>query len=173
MIRVRMRRQDRRHTPGGRSENPLDVYGIVRPRIDHREALRAEQIRIGAGTGHEPRVARDQPAHAGRDFVQLAGCQRHGILAESSEHILVRLESSYHAPCRRSRRRAFVIAVTTAILIVLVGGAAGVALLAYRRRQQPASDEESSLAATPAEPITAPEPTIDDAPYSTDAIQAA
>ena len=56
---------------------------------------------------------------------------------------------------------------------MLVGGAAGVALLAYRRRQQPASDEESSLAATPAEPVTAPEPTIDDAPYSTDAIQAA
>src|ERR1044072_8028944 len=71
---------------------------------------------------------------------------------------------------------AFVIAVTTAILIVLVGGAAGVALLAYRRRQQQASDDESSVAATPAlpaEPVAASEPTVDDAPYSTDAIQAA
>jgi HD-like signal output (HDOD) protein len=69
-----------------------------------------------------------------------------------------------------------VIAVTTAILIVLVGGAAGVALLAYRRRQEHTSDEESSVAATPAEPaapVTASEPSVDDAPYSTDAIQAA
>jgi len=61
-------------------------------------------------------------------------------------------------------------------LIVLVGGAAGVALIAYRRRQQRSSDEQSSVAdtpAAPAEPAAASEPTVDDAPYSTDAIQAA
>src|SRR4051812_26395787 len=85
----------------------------------------------------------------------------------------VRLESGYHAACRRSRRGAFVIAVTPAILIVLVGGAAGVALLAYRRRQQGASDGAPSAVDTSDAPETAPEKPVDDAPYSTDAIQAA
>jgi HD-like signal output (HDOD) protein len=61
-------------------------------------------------------------------------------------------------------------------LIVLVGGAAGAALLAYRRRQEHTSSEESPVAATPAEPsepVAASELTVDDAPYSTDAIQVA
>src|SRR5262245_15626996 len=177
MIRMRMRREDRGHLAAGRCEDPLDVHGVVRPRIDHGELLRADQVRIRPRAGHEPRVTRDQPAHAGRDFVQLAGCERHGILAKSREHSLVRLESGYHAPCRRSRRGAFVIAVTTAILIVLVGGAAGVALLAYRRRQQQQTgDDESSVAATPAQPaesVAPSEPTVEDAQFSTDAIQAA
>src|SRR5262249_55535267 len=156
-----------------RCEDPFDVHGIVRPGIDHRQLLRAEQIRIGPRAGHEPRIARDQPAHAGRDLVQLAGCKRHGTLAKSVEHSLVRLESGYHAPCRRSRGGAFVTAVTTAILIVLVGGAAGVALTAYRRRQKKTSDDAASVATTPAEPVATSEPTVNDAPYSTDAIQAA
>jgi len=60
-------------------------------------------------------------------------------------------------------------------LIVLVGGAAGVALLVYRRRQQRTSDDESSVAAAPAESAApaASEPAVTDAPYSTDAIEAA
>jgi HD-like signal output (HDOD) protein len=59
-------------------------------------------------------------------------------------------------------------------LIVLVGVAAGVALLVYRRRRPDPRDEEPSISATAAAaPATAPELVVVDAPYSTDAIQAA
>jgi HD-like signal output (HDOD) protein len=71
------------------------------------------------------------------------------------------------------RAGSIVIAVTTAILIVLVGGAAGVALLAYRRHKQGASDAEPPVAAAPEPPTTSSEPVVTDAPFTTDAIQAA
>jgi HD-like signal output (HDOD) protein len=75
-------------------------------------------------------------------------------------------------PQRRTDRGAFVIAVTAAILIVLLGGAAGVAFLAYRRRQQLAGGESVEAAPEPP-PITVADTVIQDALYSTDAIQAA
>jgi HD-like signal output (HDOD) protein len=64
------------------------------------------------------------------------------------------------------------IAITTAILIVLLGSAAIVAVLAYRRRQ--ASGDRPSVS-TGAAPLEAPPPqnVVTDAPYSTDAVQAA
>jgi hypothetical protein len=66
---------------------------------------------------------------------------------------------------------AFVIAVTTAILIVLLGIAAAVAVIVYRRWQQATTDEPAADA-TPPDAATSPEDPVDDAPYSTDAIQA-
>src|SRR5215467_4038226 len=99
MVRMSMCCEDRRQSTAGRFEDPLDVHEIVRPRIDHCHALRADQISVRPWTGHKSRVARDQATHAWRDFVQLTGCERHGILAKSFEHSLVRLESGYDARC--------------------------------------------------------------------------
>jgi HD-like signal output (HDOD) protein len=71
----------------------------------------------------------------------------------------------------RTGHGASVIAVTTAILIVLLGAAAAVAVLAYRRWQ--AAADEPSADEAPASPATSPENPVEDAPYSTDAIQSA
>jgi hypothetical protein len=79
MVRVRVRRQDRAHSSAGRFEDPLDMDRVMRPRVDHRQPLCADQIRIRPGTGHESGIARDQPPYAWRDFVQLAGCERHAV----------------------------------------------------------------------------------------------
>ena len=78
MIRMRVRRQDRGYAPSHCSDDPFDVHEIVRPGVDDDTVLHADEVGIGARTGHEPGVARDQAAHARRDFVQLPRCQRHG-----------------------------------------------------------------------------------------------
>src|SRR5688572_11128498 len=75
------------------------------------------------------------------------------------------------APCRIGHG-AFVIAVTTAILIVLLGIAAAVAVIVYRRWQRATTDEPAAAATPPDSSATSPENPVDDAPYSTDAIQA-
>ncbi len=75
--------------------------------------------------------------------------------------------------CHRTGPGSIAIAVTTAILIVLLGSAAGVAVLAYRRRQQATESDNSSVDTASDSPTASPEQTVDDAPYSTDAIQLA
>jgi HD-like signal output (HDOD) protein len=67
---------------------------------------------------------------------------------------------------------AFVIAVTTAILIVLLGVAAAIAVIVYRRWREATGDEPAVVEA-PASSDTSAETPAADAPYSTDAIQAA
>lgn len=66
-----------------------------------------------------------------------------------------------------------VIAVTTAILIVLIGSAAGIAVFAYRRRQRRADIQEPSTDVADSSSADAQETPVADAPYTTDAIQAA
>ncbi|HET9446506.1 MAG TPA: HDOD domain-containing protein, partial [Steroidobacteraceae bacterium] len=70
-------------------------------------------------------------------------------------------------------RGAFVIDVTTAILIVLLGVAAAVAVILYRRWQQAAAEEPGAAEASSISADTSAETAAADAPYSTDAIQAA
>jgi HD-like signal output (HDOD) protein len=105
----------------------------------------------------------------------LTGCQRHGVPSKSIEHSL-----RHPAGCRGIRLScapaapgygAFVIAVTTAILIVLLGVAAAIAVIVYRRWQEATADEPAAGEALPASSATAPEIPVEDAPYSTDAIQ--
>lgn len=73
----------------------------------------------------------------------------------------------------RTRPGIEAIAVTTIILIFLLGSAAGVAALVYRRRQRVSESASSAAAeAAPPEPQAPPDAVVD-APYSTDAIQAA
>jgi HD-like signal output (HDOD) protein len=103
----------------------------------------------------------------------LTGCQRHGVPSKSTEHSL-----RHAAGCRGIRLScapaqgagAFVIAVTTAILIVLLGVAAAIAVIVYRRWQA-TTDEPTAGEALPDSSATAPEIAVEDAPYSTDAIQ--
>jgi hypothetical protein len=106
----------------------------------------------------------------------LTGCQRHGVSSKSVEHSL-----RHCAGCRGIRlscapagpwHGAFVIAVTTAILIVLLGVAAAIAVIVYRRWQEATTDEPAAGEALPDSAATAPEIPVEDAPYSTDAIQA-
>jgi HD-like signal output (HDOD) protein len=104
----------------------------------------------------------------------LTGCQRHGVPSNSIEHSL-----RHRAGCRGIRLScapagpgygAFVIAVTTAILIVLLGVAAAIAVIVYRRWQE-ATPDQPAVEALPDSSATAPEIPVEDAPYSTDAIQ--
>ena len=83
-------------------------------------------------------------------------------------------ESGYHAPLTKQTAGAFVIAVTSVILIVLLGIAGGIAIVVYRRRKESSQELERAV------PAEGPPPdtellvtTVVDAPYSTDATQAA
>lgn len=81
-------------------------------------------------------------------------------------------KSGYHAHLADGHG-AFVITVTTAILIVLLGVATAVAVVVVYRRWQEATTDDSAVGDTPADSsTTSPEPVVEDAPYSTDAIQA-
>ncbi len=57
-------------TPG-LGENALDVLVVRRARIDHDEALAAEQIGVRARTGHEAGIVRDESADVRGDRVDL------------------------------------------------------------------------------------------------------
>ena len=41
---------------------------VQRPRVEHRDLLDAEQVGVGAGTGHEAGVAGNEAADAGREL---------------------------------------------------------------------------------------------------------
>ena len=61
----------------GRGRDGGGVRLVRRTGVDHHGVDPPDQIGVGAGPGHQPRIRRGQPAHAGRHLVQPArlGCR--------------------------------------------------------------------------------------------------
>ena len=82
MIAVRVRDEHGFDRTTRDRENPLDVSLIVRTRIDHEIAQPTKQVRIRAGTGHEPGIVGDEPLHIRRNDIELTGLE-HKHLGEN------------------------------------------------------------------------------------------
>ena len=64
MVAVVVRNQDRTHRPpGDRGDQRVEVSGIVRAGIDHRQIGSAHQMRLRAGVGVGRRIGGEHPRH--------------------------------------------------------------------------------------------------------------
>ena len=72
MIAMRVRNKHAIDRTAGLRHDAIEVFRIGGAWIDDDVSLTANQIRIGARTRHVARIVGHEPAHVGRDRVELA-----------------------------------------------------------------------------------------------------